>query len=839
MDSDSDSGMSLSLMLSYAVDPIHRRFDSNRRNDFIDSNRLLNLRCINNGRQRIIFCQWPRDPKGRRRVNLSSLSGKEAGNGLALWGATLQDFYRVRNIPYGLSVTTSTGSMIAKWMRQAGELTAKYELAFADEEEDPKEIPVVDIGELITSFERRVFLGPYDRFSGQREVRGRAMKNPSLWQHSSCNAPGGEVRGDSTGNEQGSVGTEKVEGQVTKDHADISVMASAQPGAPMQLEDPDRAMGKPAMSASMPDSPSNPTYDPSPWSFIPCTKGNPLPTLQQRIPLHLLPKKLYVHDPWNHLSIDEADDDHETPWLTKVANGRDAIRTYSLSLSEEGQQAALKAHEQAKVAEDEAANLMNVLHIFPAEKGGSTEEPLIEVVLPPKPCKRMQVEEGHLYLATPELGKGNHSVVYDVDWELPRDLFVEARLCRGCIEEDARKQVQELKDQGKWEELLEACLNEKGEEGLKSRPDISSRPGLSQVSGPKPIVTRLSIDNQLFGTGHRSADPLIPSDREPANVNGLEAWVASNENPPMYTTSHRMETGIAEADVVMNAVDEQKESEEEEHTVQSPNLMRTTASGGLAIRIHTAAKWEDPSSTSCTHTAGPLSGSVPRTATVRLVAKLSIEHDDHLEREAKNYQRFPSHFFEHWNGYNIVSPLDDPVPVGAVCPQFYGYYTPDDPTDNTSCPHYLSPILLLEHCGSEIDSKKLSLDDKHECASLLFRFHHAGWLNGSFAARNILWQQGKPTEWPTQRAYSQKSFRLIDFGRSKEIDNPCAKLEEQEKALQWLQLLHHQPQAEEEKDFDVPWEPWQPPMPCHLYSGSLITFNAIYGRVRSSTGRFS
>ncbi|KAJ8588562.1 hypothetical protein M405DRAFT_247812 [Rhizopogon salebrosus TDB-379] len=771
---------------------------------------------IENGKQRIILRQWPRDPNGKRRVNLSSLSGKEAGNGLTLWGATLHDFYHVQNIPYGLSKTTSTGSIIAKWMRQAGELTAKDELAFADKEEDPKEIPVVDIGQLITPFERRMLFGSYDMFSRRREVRGKAMKNSSLWKRSSCGAPEGGDGGDSTGDAWGGVATEKVEGEVAKDHADTSVTAT-QSDAPMQLEDPDKTIDKPAMS----DSSSNPAYDPSPWSFIPGTNGNPTQTLQQRIPLHLLPKKLYVHDPWNRLSIDKVDDDHETPWLTKAANGRDIIRTYSLSLSEEGQQAALKAHKQAKVAEDEAANLMNMLHIFPAEKGGSTEEPLIEVVLPPKPCKRMQVEEAHLYLATPELGEGNHSVVYDVDWELPRDLFVEAHLCRGCIEEDARRQVQELKDQGKWEELLEACLNEKGEEGLKSRPDISSRAGLSQVSGPKPIVTRLSIDNQPFGTGHRSADPLIPSDREPANVNGLEAWVASNENPPMYTTSHRMETGIAEADVVMDAVDEQKESEEEEHTVQSPNLMRATTYGGLAIRIHTAVKWEDPWSTPCTHTAGPLAVCVPRTATVRLVAKLSIEHDDHLEREAKNYQRFPSHFFEHWNGYNIVPPLCDPVPVGAVCPQFYGYYTPDDPTDNTSCPHYLSPILLLEQCGSEIDSKKLSLDDKHECASLLFRFHRAGWLNGSFAARNILWQRGKPTEWPAQRAYSQKSFRLIDFGRSKEIDSHHARLEEQEKALHWLQLLHHQP--EEEKGSDLPWKP---PIACHWYSASTM-YNAL------------
>ena len=38
-------------------------------------------------------------------------------------------------------------------MRQAGELMAKDELVAANLEDDPKEIPVVDMGELIKCFE--------------------------------------------------------------------------------------------------------------------------------------------------------------------------------------------------------------------------------------------------------------------------------------------------------------------------------------------------------------------------------------------------------------------------------------------------------------------------------------------------------------------------------------------------------------------------------------------------------------------------------------------------------------------------------------------------------------
>ncbi|CAA7265710.1 unnamed protein product [Cyclocybe aegerita] len=68
----------------------------------------------------------------------------------------------------------------------------------------------------------------------------------------------------------------------------------------------------------------------------------------------------------------------------------------------------------------------------------------------------------------------------------------------------------------------------------------------------------------------------------------------------------------------------------------------------------------------------------PLTATVSVAAKLSIEDDYHLGREVKNYQGFPRHFWEHWSGYNLIHPIHDPVPIGPLAPQFYGYYVPDD-----------------------------------------------------------------------------------------------------------------------------------------------------------------
>ncbi|EIW86206.1 hypothetical protein CONPUDRAFT_46529, partial [Coniophora puteana RWD-64-598 SS2] len=149
-------------------------------------------------RNRVIFRYWPRDPNGQV-IKPSPLRGKEAPNGMNLWGATLYDFYRTRRIPDSPYLSTiSTGSRLAKTMREFGELEhAKDEIAWADEEADPKELPPCDIGRLVMD-------------------------------HDFLNAGFGGV---------------------------------------------------------------------------PFEGFRPRPKLEQRIPFHLLPKKLIVHDPWNLLTV--------------------------------------------------------------------------------------------------------------------------------------------------------------------------------------------------------------------------------------------------------------------------------------------------------------------------------------------------------------------------------------------------------------------------------------------------------------------------------------------------------------------------------------------------------
>jgi hypothetical protein len=112
----------------------------------------------------------------------------------------------------------------------------------------------------------------------------------------------------------------------------------------------------------------------------------------------------------------------------------------------------------------------------------------------------------------------------------------------------------------------------------------------------------------------------------------------------------------------------------------------------------------------CVHLSRGKAHFHPLATKVRLAAKLSTMDREDLrmfQREADNYQRFPKHFFEQWSGYNVCPPMNEPVPVGALVPQFYGYYVPE-----VNGVRYQSPILLMEQCGNQIVSENLSVDDR-------------------------------------------------------------------------------------------------------------------------------
>ncbi len=115
---------------------------------------------------------------------------------------------------------------------------------------------------------------------------------------------------------------------------------------------------------------------------------------------------------------------------------------------------------------------------------------------------------------------------------------------------------------------------------------------------------------------------------------------------------------------------------------------------------------------------GPVAISQPTKFKVTVAAKLSIEHDDQLQVEAVNYQHFPAYFFQHWSGYNLVPPLQDPTPCAPIVPQFYGYYLPV--REEGEKYKYLSPILLVENCGQQIEVETMSFDDRSAHVSFTF-----------------------------------------------------------------------------------------------------------------------
>lgn len=75
----------------------------------------------------------------------------------------------------------------------------------------------------------------------------------------------------------------------------------------------------------------------------------------------------------------------------------------------------------------------------------------------------------------------------------------------------------------------------------------------------------------------------------------------------------------------------------------------------------------------------PLSANTS-TGEVTVAAKTAFYNHEARElhrNEGKIYDAFPEHMMEDWSGLNLVSPIVNPVPVGAVVPKFYGYYVVD------------------------------------------------------------------------------------------------------------------------------------------------------------------
>ncbi|KDR77175.1 hypothetical protein GALMADRAFT_95874 [Galerina marginata CBS 339.88] len=619
-------------------------------------------------RWRFIFNNWPRDPNGKLLIVNNSLAGKMAGGGRELnWGATLADLYDAGCDPrYPVVRTVISGSKMYNWCQLHGENyePARQLMEFSRDEEAPHVVPVYSLEDIIRKQEHRVV--------SKFECRVR-------WYN----------RGDAVNREP--------------------------------WEPPSKCMGVglPLPTIKWPPKSSFHVY-PAPWPFTPFQReslvegarwANPLPTLQEYIPQHLLPEKLVVHDPWNLLAaVVGLKIDQPTQWGTKkYMKYRYKLEPSKINTTrcENDQRECERQNQKSKAVRD--AFLANPLSGQERPQGmmlhflldpnkipdvGPSKPPVFIVFQhrpAPKPAKK-----AHLFLSPAEtLGQGHHSFVYRAEFEIPRSLVIQDEICEICVHEDVKR----------------ILLEEDGPNGERRDPkwdDVSGEYVLKEVGRP-PV--QAMVDGQQY--------ELIP--------------------------------GTLDSEIIYE---------------------------GPYRAIETTVEYQNPPY--CEHL--PDADIHPLTTKTLVAAKLSIQGDPQLNWEAQNYQTFPRDFFEHYNGFNMVKPLRHPTPVGAIVPQFYGYYALDEGEirNRSVKDRYLSPILLLEDCGKAVVPEELTLDDREECASLAYRLHLAGWLHNSLAWRNIVRQPGPLSMDPELRQAnaSQRggfgkdwSFRLIDFGRSGQLKN--------------------------------------------------------------------
>ncbi|KAG6379323.1 hypothetical protein JVT61DRAFT_11782 [Boletus reticuloceps] len=657
-------------------------------------------------KKRVVFRFWPRK-RNSKPLQPTKLRGTLSPDGY-VWGETLYDFYYVNRLPsVDNFVSISTGSMLRQVMESMSELDAAApEIEWAKTEGQPRVEGVADTEEQI-------------------RLRLWEFANPSS---------------------QDRAGAEKQFGE--QDQQDEQVSENNDDDEAQEYGDDELPTFIPSPPTIPVTSPFHPSHYPTSWPLIPFE--NSLPSLlQERIPLYLLPETLYVHDPFCLLSARERRF-RNTSWASRS----DIIRTYNLNTSESVRLEIEDARLKAVELEEFKARMRIRLRYKRTEEQIKNHEPIIEVPLPPYPRRMMKLEESHLYLSpVAKVGKGHHSVVYKGEWELPRDLFTKERICQFCFKESVDKEIQRLKDTGRWDEMLRAASW--GPDGFTGGQPTKVE--LDAVHDPP----NLARDGEITGTFNISSD-IAPS-RIVEFLDEMTVWDQSMKREStlqLHFGSDEDGDGSADGSYVP------------------------------VFRIDPPFSYESQKK-SCTHAAHTLDVPTPRTAKFTVVAKLSLENDPHLDEEATNYENFPEHFFHHYNGYTLISQLKAIVPVNAVVPQFYGYYTPKrEEEENSGEPSYLSPILLLEHCGKPIEPEELSPEDQEECASLLLRFENAGWLHESVAPRNFLVQLGKPTEFPmTRMVKPEQSFRLIDFGRSRKYTTATEKREEEMRLFEMFESL--------------------------------------------------
>ena len=297
--------------------------------------------------RRHIYRSWPRDPMGEKILPENSCLGKMSSNEIQFWGATLWDFYwvhRMPNVPNLISI--STGSKLSKWMIEHKETEhAASEIEWAQTEAEPRQVNPYPIADAIEAQEMRIRLGlcgkPMPHIAG--EVQGQETgdkKVEPIGDSDSDQGPSG--KGEGLGSEARDEAKADDGDRMVIDEKEERLDKSAESTETIKGESDDQqpvTVRSNLLSVRVTDFPqAHVTFRtddfPAPWPLVPFSYE--APKIEQRVPLHMLPKRLIVHDPGDLLSVSYGYSCLKSTTHDWTSMEKDKTFVYRLSLTPSG-----------------------------------------------------------------------------------------------------------------------------------------------------------------------------------------------------------------------------------------------------------------------------------------------------------------------------------------------------------------------------------------------------------------------------------------------------------------------------------------------------------------------
>lgn len=309
-----------------------------------------------------------------------------------------------------------------------------------------------------------------------------------------------------------------------------------------------------------------------------------------------------------------------------------SIHIYDLSLNINTEAMISKKREELLSTHRHVTKAKSSSLLF-AESAEPGEVPYaIQVPAPPPPSPLLSIPEAYLYISPSEcVGEGHHSFAYNVELELPKTLFNEPEICPSCVIEDVEKMMR-VEDELFWKQFdSENVCMEKTDTPCGTRERTIYNLG---EEFQHHLNTQYNFDGQ--GTSLSLTEPT-PID---FHCSALPKPIFGQKDKGTFSIN---------LEVVRNAVDMElvppEDPDAKPGTYESveayPSIKETSMTYQGPARFYpVAVQYQQPYSPTencCKHVqeTGPL------TARVRVVAKLSKEYDNHLEKEARSVSRLP------------------------------------------------------------------------------------------------------------------------------------------------------------------------------------------------------